>query len=186
MRPVLLAMVLVLSGCAAPALSGTHLERSPAPELTLTDGATGERVSLSSLRGKVVALAFLYTRCPDVCPLTATHFARARGELGADASRVVFVAVSTDPLGDTPQRVRDFSAAHGLGEGWHYLIGSREQLQPVWQAYGIHAAPGTTQAVTHTDAIYLIDAQGRERSLVRSADLGEHLVDDLRILLGEG
>ena len=64
----------------------------------LTDGNSGDAVTLSALRGSVVAMAFLYTRCPDVCPLTAAQFRAAQQQLGADASRVRFVAVSVDPL----------------------------------------------------------------------------------------
>lgn len=182
MRALLLAITVAAAACAAPALSGTQLDGAPAPDFTLTDGVTGETVSLSSLRGTVVALAFLYTQCPDICPLTAAEFALAQEELGDDADRVTFVAVSTDPIGDTPERVRQFSAAHGLGEGWHYLVGPRAQLEAVWRAYGIGVIPDPP-GVGHTDAVYLIDAQGRERALVRSPDLGEHLVEDLRILL---
>lgn len=183
MRALLLALAVTVAACAPPpALSGTELDGAQAPDFTLVDGVTGETVRLSSLRGTVVALAFLYTTCPDICPLTAAEFARAREELGGDAERVTFVAVSTDPDGDTPERVRRFSEAHGLDEGWHYLVGPRASLEAVWRAYGIGVIPDPP-GVGHTDAVYLIDEEGRERALVRSPDLGEHLVEDLRILL---
>ncbi len=186
-RRWLVAIAVVLaSGCApsAPTLSGTVLDGKEAPDFTLTDGLTGTSVTLSSLRGSVVALAFLYTRCPDVCPLTAAHFRAAQRDLGADASRVRFVAVSVDPEGDTPETVRAFSAAHDLSTGWSYLIGSREQLQPVWRAYGIGAvATQTAPAVVHNDAVYVIDAKGREREIVHADTAVADLVADLRALL---
>jgi protein SCO1/2 len=187
-RTLLVALVLLLAACAPQGarLSGTELSKDPAPDFTLTDGVTGDTVTLSSLRGSVVALAFLYTRCPDVCPLTATQFRAAQKELGGDAARVRFVAVSVDPDGDTPTAVRAFSAAHDLSTSWHYLIGPRAQLQHVWGLYGIGAfADPSGNGVEHNDAIYLIDAKGREREIVHSDIALKDLVADLRALLGE-
>lgn len=185
-RSLLLALSLLLAACApAPAhLSGTELDGSAAPDFTLQDGITGAAVTLSSLRGNTVAMAFLYTRCPDVCPLTAANFRAAQKSLGGDADRVRFVAVSVDPEGDTPDAVRAFSAAHDLSTNWHYLIGPRAQLQQVWSAYGIGAfSAGPGMAVQHNDAIYVIDASGREREIVHSDTKVSDLVSDLRAVL---
>lgn len=185
-RSLILAVVVVLAACA-PAntrLSGTELEKKDAPDLTLTDGLTGEAVTLSALRGNVVALAFLYTHCPDACPLTAAQFRAAQRDLGADAARVRFIAVSVDPEGDTPAAVREFSAAHDLKDNWRYLIGPRPQLQMVWSAYGVGSfAQPTGTGVDHNDAIFLIDPKGREREIVHSDIALKDLVADLRALL---
>ena len=188
-RAIALALMcaLVLSSCDADRLLGTELEKNAAPDFTLTDGLTGRSVTLSSLRPKTVALAFLFTRCPDVCPLTAGQFRAAQRALGENASKVVFVAVSVDPEGDTPAAVREFSDRHDLRDGWHYLIGSREQLAAVWSLYGVGAfASSGARAVEHNDAIYLIDSRGRERALVHSSDPPNWLLDDLRALIREG
>ncbi len=138
-RAIVLALVcaLVLSACGEDRLLGTELEKNTAPDFTLTDGLSGTSLTLSSLRRNTVALAFLYTRCPDVCPLTAGQFRAAQRALGGDASKVEFVAVSVDPEGDTPAAVREFSDLHDLSERWHYLIGPRAQLEAVWALYGI-------------------------------------------------
>jgi protein SCO1/2 len=180
-RSVLLAG-LVLVACAPPKLAGTELGATDAPDFTLTDGVSGRAVTLSAQRGNVVALTFLFTTCPDVCPLTASRFRAAQNELQGDASRVTFIAVSVDPDRDTPETVRTFSAAHGLASNWFYLIGGRAQLAPVWAAYGIGVQAGSN-TVTHNDAVYLIDARGRERVLLHSEDLAADLVNDLRALL---
>ncbi|HEV8537252.1 MAG TPA: SCO family protein [Candidatus Limnocylindria bacterium] len=180
-RCVALAALLLVA-CAPPKLAGTELGGTDAPDFTLTDGLSGRSVTLSTLRGKVVALAFLYTSCPDVCPLTAARFKAAQDALGDDASRVVFVAVSVDPDRDTPRAVQDFSAAHELRTSWYYLVGDRTRLAPVWSAYGIGVQAGSS-TVTHNDAIYLIDRRGRERVLLHSEDLAADLVNDLRALL---
>ncbi len=174
--------VLVLSACAPAKLAGTDLGATDAPDFTLTDGVSGRAETLSARRGQVVALTFLYTTCPDVCPLTASRFRAAQVELQADASRVTFIAVSVDPDHDTPKAVQDFSAAHDLRTNWYYLVGGQAQLSPVWAAYGIGVQAGST-TVTHNDAVYLIDARGRERVLLHSEDLAADLVNDLRALL---
>jgi protein SCO1 len=174
--------VLVLGACAPPTLAGTDLGATDAPDFTLTDGVNGHAVTLSAQRGQVVALTFLYTTCPDVCPLTATRFRAAQTELQGDSSRVTFIAVSVDPDRDTPTAVQVFSAAHGLASNWYYLVGGRAQLSPVWAAYGIGVQPGSS-TVTHNDAVYLIDARGRERVLLHSEDLARDLTNDLRALL---
>ena len=181
-----LTCALVLSACEPDRLLGTELQKNPAPDFTLTDGRTGASVTLSSLRPRTVALAFLFTRCPDICPMTAGQFRAAQRALGENASKVVFVAVSVDPEGDTPAAVRDFSDRHDLKDGWHYLIGARPQLEAVWSKYGIGAFPSSgARAVEHNDAIYLIDGQGRERAIVHSSDPPNWLVDDLRALIRE-
>jgi protein SCO1/2 len=173
---------LVLGACAPTTLAGTELGGTDAPDFTLTDGVSGRAITLSAQRGQVVALTFLYTKCPDVCPLTATRFKATQGELKNDASRVTFIAVSVDPDGDTPKAVQDFSATHGLASNWYYLVGGRAQLAPVWSAYGIGVQAGSS-AVTHNDAVYLIDARGRERVLLHSEDLATDLTNDIRALL---
>jgi protein SCO1/2 len=187
-RAVVLALMcaLVMSGCGEDRLYGTELQKTTAPDFTLIDGVTGKSLTLSSLRKSTVALTFLYTRCPDVCPLTAGQFRAAQRSLGADASKVEFVAVSVDPEGDTPAAVREFSNLHDLSDHWHYLIGPRAQLEAVWSSYGIGSfASSGARAVEHNDAIYLIDGRGRERTIVHSSDPPNWLLDDLRALIRE-
>jgi protein SCO1/2 len=183
---IALACALVVSACGEDRLFGTELEKNAAPDFTLTDGLTGKSLTLSSLRRNAVALAFLYTRCPDVCPLTAGQFRAAQRSLGDGASKVEFVAVSVDPEGDTPAAVREFSDLHDLSDRWHYLIGPRAQLEAVWSLYGIGSfASSGARAVEHNDAIYLIDGRGRERAILHSSDPTNWLLDDLRALIRE-
>ena len=184
-RAMLLAAAVVLAACSGP-LAGTELGSEVAPDFTLQDALTGSSVSLASLRGGVVALTFLYTQCPDTCPLTAELLRAAREKLGGDARRVTIIAVSTDPGRDTPQSVRAFSEAHRLSANWHYLIGRPEQLAAVWRLYGVRAAPDQgASTVTHTDAIFLIDKQGRERTVIHTNDAPDAVTMSFRTLLGE-
>ena len=183
---VILVTLIVLAACStAPRLTGTELPAKDAPDFTLADGLTGQTVTLGSLRGNVVVLSFLYTRCPDVCPLTAALFRSAQKTMGLDAP-VRYVAVSVDPDGDTPAQVRSFSDAHDLGAGWHYLIGPRAQLQAVWASYGVGSfADPSGMGVAHNDAIFVIDRKGRERELIHSDVRLADLVSDLHALTNE-
>lgn len=143
----------------------------PAPDFALRD-QNGDLIRLSALRGKVVALTFLYTRCPDVCGIIAGKLAYAQQRLSAEQNdNVVLLAVTVDPANDTPDVVRAYDVAHQLyGANWHYLLGSLDELQPVWRGYYVGsdaaAVPGAPAArvstaspnlVNHTAVVYLID-----------------------------
>lgn len=143
-----LALVGTVLACAPAKLIGEPIPSVVAPDFTLTDGPTGQVVTLSSLGGQVVLLTFLYTTCPDVCPLTAETIRAASDRLGPKAQNVVFIAVSVDPRGDTPATTRRFVADHGLGTGFRYLIGSQAALARVWQAYGIAGRPAAAVCCT--------------------------------------
>ncbi len=184
---MLIAIFTILAAsCAPEALIGTDLGTQQAPDFTLSDGVSASTVHLSDLRPNVVALAFLYTRCPDVCPLTAEQFRQAQDKLGGDASSVQFVAVSVDPDHDTLDAIRSFSAAHRLDRNWHYLNGPTAALRSVWTAYSIEQRPDPTGlGVGHTDAIYLIDGKGRARVLLHTDAGADALAKDLRILAKE-
>jgi len=165
-------------------LQGTDLGSTPAPDFRLTD-QFGKQVSLSQFRGEPVVLTFMYTHCPDFCPLTAEKLHQVQLLLGKDASHVVMLAVSIDPKGDTRAAALNFSLAHKLTTNWHYLIGTHDQLSPVWNAYSVYAQNATNNQITHTDAVYLIDKQGRERVFFADDFTSEQLTSDLKVLLAE-
>jgi protein SCO1 len=147
-------------------LQGTLLN-DPAPAFTLRD-QTGASVSLAALRGRPVVLTFLYTHCPDVCPLTAEKLHTTAQSLGADAAKVSWLAVSIDPSGDTPASAAAFVAAHHLTGRLQFLLGSASQIGPIWNAYHIPVQPepavsGKPTVVDHLLGLYLIDGTGRER-----------------------
>jgi protein SCO1/2 len=186
-RYLLALFALVLAACSGPKMVGTEITPTAAPDFTLIDGITGRPTALSALQGKIVVLSFLYTHCPDVCPLTAETFRQAGQKLTeSERERTVFVAVSVDPRQDTPEAVQTFAKDHGLTTGFLYLIGSQAQLQAVWSAYGIRmeTEPATT-AVGHSDAIYLLDRKGQARVLVHSDIAPADLANDVKVLAAE-
>jgi protein SCO1/2 len=187
-RTAVLAVALLLTGialaCGPTRLVGEALPAAIAPDFTLTDGPTGQAVTLSTFRGRVVLLTFLYTSCPDVCPLTAETIRNARDRLGGPAQDVAFIAVSADPIGDTPDTTRAFVHDHRLDSTLLYLIGTKATLSRIWQAYGIAQAI-SAHDVLHSDVIYLIDKNERGRVLLHSDVAPETLANDLRILVNE-
>jgi len=170
---------------AAPQLAGTDLGGVPAPNFTLMD-QTGARVSLAGLRGQPVVLTFLYTHCPDQCPLTAEKLRMTADQLGAQAGGVAWLAVSVDPQGDTPATAAAFVHAHGLDGRLRYLLGSQQALAPVWQAYHIAVQAGANGVVNHDAALYLIDARGHERVFLDPTFAPAQLAGDVRALLAAG
>ena len=127
-RRRLLAAALML--CAAPVCTAPQNAAAtlpvigPAPPFALT-AATGERVTLGDLRGKVLALTFIFTTCTQSCPVLTAKMADIQRRLGADfGSHVGFVSITVDPLNDTPARLRDYAAAQSAtSAGWHFQIG---------------------------------------------------------------
>ena len=168
----------------ANALAGTPLDAIPAPQFALTD-QNGRQVSLEQFRGEPVALTFLYTHCPDACPLIADEMRQAADMLGPNSGKFAMLAVSTDPRHDDRAAALNFSQVHGMTGRWHYLLGSPDQLSPVWKSYYIGVTPGDTE-VMHSEAVFLIDKQGRERALLGLPFSAKDLAGNLRKLLNEG
>jgi len=170
-------------------LQGTNLGGTQAPNFQLTD-QFGKTISLSQFKGKPIILTFLYTHCPDQCPLTAEKLHTVMLNLGSQAQNVAVLAVSTDPQRDTIAAALTFSKAHRMLDYWHYLIGNHSQLSPIWSSYAVYAAPAPTPtttggSVSHTTAIYIIDKQGRERVFLGGDATSAQITADLQILLKE-
>lgn len=179
-----IAFVRVIQAATQPALQGTSLDGVVAPDFHLTD-QLGKLVALGRLRGHPVVLTFLCARCPDGSPLTAEKLRLTLQKLGAVGNGVAILAVSVDPQGDDQGAAQAFSERHQLLHRWHYLIGSRDQLAPVWAAYHIAVTPGPTAGtINHTLGLYVIDKQGRERVYLSEDFDPATLAADLRILAG--
>jgi cytochrome oxidase Cu insertion factor (SCO1/SenC/PrrC family) len=135
----------------------------PAPAINALRDQTGARFNLSSLRGRTVAIEFWDSHCKSACPLAGRALAASERALPV-AQRPVLVVVSVNPQ-DTGASVRAALRSWGLAglAPWHWLMGSHAQLAPVWRAYRIFVKP-TRGDITHTEALYLLDRRGDERS----------------------
>ena len=137
-----------------------------APGFTLTD-QFGKRVSLHSLRGKVVVLSFNDPQCTTVCPLTTTALLGAKKLLGPAASQVDLIGIGANPEKTQVKWVRAYSRAHEMLHKWRFLTGSLPALKRVWHAYGIAAAV-VNGSIDHTPATFVIGPDGRESRLYQT------------------
>jgi protein SCO1/2 len=188
------AVVLLAAGCGsstakvtetppAPKQAFTGGELTPprpAPPLSLRD-ASGRRFTLSARRGRYVLVTFLYTHCPDVCPLIASNLNTVLRALGPKAKVEVF-AVSVDPKGDTVAAVRAYEKRMHLEPGFHFLIGSRTALHPVWAAWHVLAVDRKPELVDHVAYTALVDPTGKQRLLYGSQVNAQQVLHDLRLL----
>jgi protein SCO1/2 len=190
-----LAALLTLGAAAQPGAAGGADFKAgsfdpprPAPEFTL-QGSDGRELRMSRFRGQVVLLAFGFTSCTQVCPITLATLAQAHRKLGARAAGVQIVYITVDPQRDVPERMRSY-----LGNFDATFIGgsgSEAQLAAVQRDYGVSAqrlrtGPGKDDySYAHSSFIYLIDRSGRIRALMPFGHNPEEIVHDVSILLKE-
>jgi cytochrome oxidase Cu insertion factor (SCO1/SenC/PrrC family) len=144
-RLVLIALMCLVLGGLGGVFAATATRTEPAaarfvpPRETAFDfslrNQDGVRTSLADARGKVIVLTFIYAYCRDLCPAEGAAIAQSLRDLGGDD--VMTYIVSVDPVGDTPKRAKAWLERRGLAERGHYLVGSRDELRPVWIHYGI-------------------------------------------------
>lgn len=210
----LLAFTACSIGREGASFFGTVIEdRRPAPEFRLTD-QFGNAVSMRQEgEDAVVVLTFLYTYCPDICPIVAQHIRSIQQSLNGDAANVEILVVSVDPERDTVERAMEYSEDWGMTPHWTFLVGSEDELRPVWEAYAIAVSvdgeglAGETStartdgeaggvnalrseiasrySVTHQAPIYLIDREWRIRLLHTLPIDPMEVVADIRTLLRE-
>jgi protein SCO1/2 len=103
----------------------------------------GEQVSFVSdvIGDNIVVMDFVYTTCTTVCPVLSALFSQVQGRLGEDlGDDVVIVSVSVDPIRDTPQRLKAYSAKHRAADGWIWLTGAKPNVDDVLTGVGAYTA----------------------------------------------
>jgi len=162
---------------------GVFSPASPAPPLALRN-YLGQPVNIDSYRGKAVLVTFLYTNCPDVCPLITAGLHSTLELLGSKSSRVQVIAVSVDPRGDTRRAVAAFLARHHMTGRMLYLTGTAHELAHVWQAWGVGSERDVQQPqfINHSGLIYGISASGRRTTIYASNFIPAELAHDVPLL----
>jgi protein SCO1/2 len=157
----------------------------PAPEFTLTS-QDGEKFALANLRGKVVAVTFIYTSCTSTCPVLTPMMSFVQDQLGADfGAKIAFVSITVDPERDTPEVLKEYAQAFGANlAGWSFVTGSSEAIQDVRRRYGVFALKAANGNVDHTFLTSIVDRRGilRVQYVGVGFDLNEFRRDLLSVL----
>ena len=180
------ALLALLSGCGSSTAKPTSATNASASatatsyraEATLSPATAapplrlrnylGRPVDIAQYRGRPALVTFIYTHCPDVCPLITSNLRVAQSLLGADGpSRAQVIAVSVDSKGDNRRTVAAFLKAHEMTGRMQYLIGSTRELARVWRAWGVGSERDAKNPdlVEHSGVIYGITASGKRATL---------------------
>ena len=186
---------LALAGCdrSAPAAPAHHFNAvdltgaSYAQQFSLPD-FDGKVRTLADFKGKVTAVFFGYTQCPDACPTTMAELAGIEKTLGADAARVQVVFITVDPSRDTAALLKSYVT--NFNPGFLALRGDEAQTQAVAKEFKVfyEKVPGKTAtdySIDHTAGTYVFDTQGRIRLFARQNMDPDQLTADLKALLSE-
>jgi protein SCO1/2 len=159
----------------------------PAPEFTLTQ-QDGKRLTLKELRGKVLAITFIFASCADTCPLLTAKMVGIQDRLGSVfGEKVYFVSITVDPQRDTPDVLKRYAEAYKVNPaGWAFLTGTRAEIRDVAKRYGIYAKKTSRGDVDHTFLTSLVDQSGTLRVQYMGVQFNpDEMLRDLQSLIGE-
>lgn len=186
---LLAVLILALPGCG---------EQGEKPVFKLTDvtGASfgktlelsdhnGQRRTLADFKGKVVALFFGFTHCPDVCPTTLAEMASVMKELGGDAGRVQVLFVTIDPERDTADVLKRYVPV--FHPSFLGLTGNADEIARAAKEFKIYYQkqnlPGGGYTMDHSAGTYILDGEGRLRLFAQYGAGAPALLHDIRQLL---
>jgi protein SCO1 len=134
---------------------------APAPGFTLTS-QDGAQISLADLRGKVIAVTFIFTLCTATCPVLTPMMSLVQGQLGPDfGNEVVFASITVDPERDTPEMLKLYAQAYGADiAGWSFLTGSPPVIADLTRRYGVFALKNLDGDIEHSFLTSIVDRRG--------------------------
>lgn len=158
----------------------------------MTSALNGESYSSDNDRLKVVA--FFYTACPDVCPLTMSDLKEVYDEVeggGVFEDKVEFVSITLDPDEDTDERIKRYASSFDADQkGWHWLRGTEEQTSEVTAQFRMMRQKLDDNQIVHSTTLYLVDHNHQIRGTYAMATYKdrvnkEELIEDIFILIEE-
>lgn len=159
-----LAVCVWLPGAAAHGAAAGQTHAGGGITLKLDDTVlkdqNGRDVRLVSdlLAQRVTVVDFIYTTCTTVCPVLSATLAEVQRKFGTRVGTdVQLVSITVDPLRDTPARLKEYSARHDAGPGWHWLTGQKSRVDAVLKAFGAY----TPDPESHPAMVMIGDAEGR-------------------------
>lgn len=132
----------VAASSAAPASSDESVKPAQIPDTPVYD-QDGKKLRFYSdlVKGKTVAINFIFTTCTTICPPLAATFRKVQQKLGERVGRdVQLISVSVDPTTDVPERLKTFSAKFNAEPGWTFVTGNKQEIIPLLKALGANVA----------------------------------------------
>lgn len=159
----------------------------PVKDFSLTDQA-GKPFRFQSLKGKVVLVSFIYTTCPDVCPLITSSMRLVQQGLSpGERESAFFLSITTDPEVDTPEVLRSYAERYKIDfSRWSLVTGDLQSLIPVWKVFGVRVERKARGLIHHTSLTGLIDKKGVMRfAYYGSSPDHKRVLQDMRALLAQ-
>jgi protein SCO1/2 len=162
---VVVATALMLSGPREAPPDVSQQEQlpkiAPAPQFTLTS-QDGKQIALADLRGKVVAVTFIFTLCSATCPVLTPMMSLVQDRLGPDfGTNVAFVSITIDPERDTPEMLKLYAQMYGADvPGWHFLTGEAPVIHDLTRRYGVFATKTANGDIEHSFLTSIVDRHG--------------------------
>jgi protein SCO1/2 len=179
---IAMLMIIVTTSCGAagPVLKGAVMSpTAAAADINLTDH-NGQPFQLSRYSGKVALVFFGFSNCVDECPATLALIRQALDTVGDASKDVVVVMVSTDPVRDTPQSMKEFMER--FDPSFLGLPGTPDELAKAWEDYNVVIEDG---GETHSSFTYVVDRKGNLRETFSPDTSSDDIAADLKILLAE-
>ena len=147
-----------------PSEVGRRVVKTVVPDFKLTD-QDGNTFRFTTARGKLVLVTFIFTTCPDVCPLLTAKFAAIQHTLVEKKVKdFLLLSITTDPERDTGATLKGYAGRFKANlKNWSFLTGSRQDLAKVWKAFGVNVTKTDSGDVQHTSFTTLIDRHGDRR-----------------------
>ncbi len=185
----LIAIGLWLSACSHTFAGVAPNPIGPAPDFALTD-ENGQPFKLSDLRGQWILLAYGYTHCPDVCPLTLSRLRDVKKALDPNGDRLQVVFVTIDPERDTPDIMQKYVSHFDqtFPQKFKGLSGTPQEIAQAAKAYNVKyekkdVKPDGSYSMGHTAEVYLIDPQFNWRMTFPFGVKAEEIAGDVQYLM---
>lgn len=157
----------------ASALNKVGVQKSArrVPNFLLID-SSGKEITRKKFDGKVWLASFIYTNCPDQCPMISTKLSLLQSAL---PESVQFASFTVDPERDSPQALSRYASNFRADPNrWSFLTGSKQELNKILSAFG---APGLSSPDAHSVRLYLVDQKSQIRGMYDT--MGEGVVKNL-------
>ncbi len=161
---------------------------------TLINQDSVEVIFPENIIGHITVMGFIYTHCPDICPMTTHNMYLTQKQLNEEEiDNVKFVALSFDPDRDTPEVLTKFAEIRNLDfNSWTFLTGQKNTVDEMMKRFDVKAIKTDERiddegnpeySMMHTDRISLIDKNGRLRKNYKGSTLNiEEIVNDIKTL----